>query len=288
MEIIDKTTDHYEQTEDDKLLVALRLLKMQREKIEDEIHVISQKAISIATQVLPLASSFEGRTFYLKFIADYKRYLADADVSSRQQSHAILIEEAKDSYEDAIREAENLFSTHPLRLATALNYSVFINDNLRQMPKAIELAKNAFDLALFDLESVEEERINETLRVMQLLKDNFTLWGVDLKYDEINAQNKAIPTGNGNRISQQDQLQNNPNIEITNKVLRKQRADERNQKKQELMRMKGELGGETALLHRGKTKDLVGMAGDGGPEDADPALKKQMKVQKTVKLADFL
>lgn len=67
----------------------------------------------------------------------------------------------------------------------ALNYSVFIFDSLKDTSQAIELAKNAFDQALFDLESVEEERINETLRVMQLLKDNFTLWQVDQRHEEV-------------------------------------------------------------------------------------------------------
>lgn len=74
--------------------------------------------------------------------------------------------------------------------------------------KAIELAKNAFDLALFDLESVEEERINETLRVMQLLKDNFTLWSIDLKFDEANAQNN-INAVTGHQIVKNNNNSNN-------------------------------------------------------------------------------
>ena len=146
------------------------------------------KAEDHALKLLELCQTIEGRTFWLKVIADMKRYLADADQTSRRGIYLQEVDDAKEAYEDAIREAENLFSTHPLRLATALNYSVFLYDNMHQNLKAIELAKSAFDLALFDLESVEEERIQETLRVMQLLKDNFTLWNIDLKFDEANTQ----------------------------------------------------------------------------------------------------
>ncbi len=50
-----------------------------------------------------------------------------------------------------MHESENLFSTHPLRLATALNNSVFLAEIAHDLETATEIAKAAFEAALFDL-----------------------------------------------------------------------------------------------------------------------------------------
>lgn len=50
-----------------------------------------------------------------------------------------------------MKEAELMYTTHPIRLATALNYSVFIFDLLKKTQEAIDTAKASFDAALFDL-----------------------------------------------------------------------------------------------------------------------------------------
>jgi hypothetical protein len=92
-----------------------------------------------------------------------------------------MIEEARSTYEMATSEVENLFSTHPIRLATALNYSVFLAEQLHQHALAIEVAKGAFDAALFDIQTISEDQIEEVLRAMQLLRDNYSLWELDRK-----------------------------------------------------------------------------------------------------------
>jgi hypothetical protein len=80
-----------------------------------------------------------------------------------------------------MHESENLFSTHPLRLATALNCSVFLAEVAHDLNTATDIAKASFEAALFDLQAIGEDKMHETLRVMQLLKDNVTLWGLDLQ-----------------------------------------------------------------------------------------------------------
>lgn len=119
-------------------------------------------------------------------IADYKRYLVEIGGRSGggaygAQQRKELIEEARTTYEMATSEAENLFSTHPLRLATALNHSVFLAEQLHQHALAIDVAKGAFDAALFDIQTISEDQIEEVLRAMQLLRDNYTLWELDRK-----------------------------------------------------------------------------------------------------------
>ena len=89
-----------------------------------------------------------------------------------------------------MHESENLFSTHPLRLATALNFSVFLAEIAKDLNTATDIAKASFETALFDLQAIGEDKMKETLRVMQLIKDNYTLWGLDLKMIR-NKQKKA-------------------------------------------------------------------------------------------------
>lgn len=45
---------------------------------------------------------------------------------------------------------------------------------------ACKLAKTAFDNAISDLENLEEEEYRDSATIMQLLRDNLTLWTSDL------------------------------------------------------------------------------------------------------------
>lgn len=175
--------------DEDVQLLKLDLIGVTKDRIEQEIKDLCLDVIQYLPDLLALATTAESRTFYLKMHADYQRYVADASLTD---GYKPKIEEAKGLYEQALREAEQLFPTHPLKMAVALNFSVFLFDNLKDTKQAIELAKNAFDQALFDFESVDEEIMTETLRVMQLLKDNFTLWQVDQKHEEANQGEKGM------------------------------------------------------------------------------------------------
>ncbi len=45
---------------------------------------------------------------------------------------------------------------------------------------ACKLAKQAFDAAIQDLDTLEEEEYRDSATIMQLLRDNLTLWTSDL------------------------------------------------------------------------------------------------------------
>jgi hypothetical protein len=55
------------------------------------------------------------------------------------------------------------------------------NRNLDDLKGAVIIAKSAFEAALFDLQGLAEDKMDETLRVMQLLRDNYRLWEIDIK-----------------------------------------------------------------------------------------------------------
>jgi 14-3-3 protein epsilon len=73
-----------------------------------------------------------------------------------------------------------LKSTHPIRLGLALNFSVFYYEILQAPEVACKLAKQAFDNAIADLDGLEEDEYRDSATIMQLLRDNLTLWTSDL------------------------------------------------------------------------------------------------------------
>lgn len=91
-----------------------------------------------------------------------------------------VIQEAQDSYREAVTESETLKSTHPIRLGLALNYSVFYYEILNSPDIACKFAKKAFDNAIADLDTLEEDEYRDSATIMQLLRDNLTLWTSDL------------------------------------------------------------------------------------------------------------
>ncbi|CAH2330066.1 14-3-3 beta alpha [Pelobates cultripes] len=80
---------------------------------------------------------------------------------------------AKEAFEISKTEMQ---PTHPIRLGLALNFSVFYYDILNSPEKACSLAKAAFDEAIAELDTLNEESYKDSTLIMQLLRGNLTLW----------------------------------------------------------------------------------------------------------------
>lgn len=93
-----------------------------------------------------------------------------------------VADKSLESYQAAteISTAE-LPTTHPLRLGLALNFSVFYFEIMGVPEKACQLAKQAFDDAIAQLDSLSEESYKDSTLIMQLLRDNLTLWTSDME-----------------------------------------------------------------------------------------------------------
>jgi 14-3-3 protein epsilon len=110
----------------------------------------------------------ESYVFFKKMEGDYNRYGAE--------NNGEYIEPAKEAYADAEKMAESLDSTNPIRLGLTLNHSVFFYEICEQKDKAIKLAKESFDAAINKLDCLSEQHYKDSTLIMQLLKDNLTLW----------------------------------------------------------------------------------------------------------------
>ena len=115
---------------------------------------------------------------------DYHRYLAEFTTGEDKGKAA---DEALDAYKAASDLAlgeKGLPTTHPIRLGMALNFSVFYYEILNKKDEAVKLAKSAFDDAVSELDSLSEESYKDSTLIMQLLRDNLTLWTSDEAEDD--------------------------------------------------------------------------------------------------------
>lgn len=128
----------------------------------------------IDTLLLPRAANSEARVFYAKMKGDYYRYMSEFATGQLKTSSG---SNAETSYLQAFEVAKNeLPPTHPTRLGLALNFSVFYYEIIQEKEKACEMAKAAFDEAVPELDNISEESYKDSTLILQLLRDNITLW----------------------------------------------------------------------------------------------------------------
>jgi len=149
-----------------------------RKKIEQELQDICDQVLALLDQhLIPKASNSESRVFYLKMKGDYYRYLAEVAPPSHREE---TMKNSADAYQGAFEiSTVDMAPTHPIRLGLALNYSVFHYEINGAPSKACALAKQAFDDAIAELDTLNEESYKDSTLIMQLLRDNLTLWTSD-------------------------------------------------------------------------------------------------------------
>lgn len=112
---------------------------------------------------------------------DYHRYLAEfASGNDRKEAAENSLVAYKGASDIAMTE---LPPTHPIRLGLALNFSVFYYEILSSPERACRLAKAAFDDAIAELDTLSEESYKDSTLIMQLLRDNLTLWTSDMQHN---------------------------------------------------------------------------------------------------------
>lgn len=164
----------------EKLKEATEREQMAREyrlKIEEELKKICDDMLGLLTDFLiPNTQRPESKVFYYKMQGDYYRYISELLHTCKHETH----DKAESAYELATSmAAADLPSTHPIRLGLALNYSVFHYEIKNDPEKACDMAQGAFNEAITTLDLVTDDTYKDSTLIMQLLRDNLTLWTAD-------------------------------------------------------------------------------------------------------------
>ncbi|CAN1351992.1 14-3-3-like protein D [Linum perenne] len=173
--------------------VNAKRIKDYRNKVENELaDICNDVMVVIDEHLIPAAPTGESAIFYYKMKGDYYRYLAEFKSGSEKKeagensmkAYEILIFFLIYGLQKATSLAEaDLPPTHPIRLGLALNFSVFYYEILNSPERACHLAKQAFDEAISELDTLNEESYKDSTLIMQLLRDNLTLWTSDIAED---------------------------------------------------------------------------------------------------------
>jgi len=162
------TQGHFPDLEKDELDQYASIIEKELEAICGEVNELLVKTTKVAKENGGVP---EDEVFFLKMSGDYYRYLSEFKKDSDDSCKAATF------YEEAVGIAkENLAETHPTRLGLALNYSVCCYEILDQKDKACEIAKEAFDSAIEKLDTLNDSSYKDSTLIMQLLRDNLTLW----------------------------------------------------------------------------------------------------------------
>ncbi|KAJ4982190.1 hypothetical protein NE237_033027 [Protea cynaroides] len=176
--------------------VNAKRIKEYRHKVESELSGICNDIMTVIDEhLIPSSSAGESTVFYYKMKGDYYRYLAEFKSGNERKEAA---DHSLKAYQTASSTAESdLSPTHPIRLGLALNFSVFYYEIMNSPERACHLAKQAFDEAISELDSLNEESYKDSTLIMQLLRDNLTLWTSDIPEDGVDDPQKMDTSKDG-------------------------------------------------------------------------------------------
>jgi len=145
-----------------------------KKQIEEELFKDCDNIINMIGQdAMKSLSEAEGKAFFQKMIGDYYRYMAENASGDR-------LSQARDGalkhYQEADTSAATLPPCNPIKLGLALNFSVFHYEVMQDNKKACELAEKALQEAMAKIDDVDEENFREAKSILELLKENLTLW----------------------------------------------------------------------------------------------------------------
>ena len=150
-----------------------------RSQIEEELTKVCQDILVLLEKhIIPHTNSEEAKVFFYKMRGDYYRYIAEYALADKRNAAA---QKALSAYQEAHEIAQkDLASTHPVKLGLALNFSVFYYEIMQNPEKACKMARDSFDEAIADLDNVQDEYYKDATLIMQLIRDNLTLWTTEL------------------------------------------------------------------------------------------------------------
>ena len=149
-------------------------LQHYKKKIEGELQKDCQNIINmIKNDAMKALADPEGKAFFLKMVGDYYRYMAEsaqADLLTQAREGAL------EHYKQADTAGKDLPACNPIKLGLALNFSVFYYEVMQDNKQACQLAETALQDAMNKIDDVDEETFRDAKSIIELLKENLTLW----------------------------------------------------------------------------------------------------------------
>ena len=130
----------------------------------------------VEENILSTNADDEARSFFLKMVGDYYRYIAESAQGDKLKQ---VSEKALASYQTASEAANKLGPCNPIRLGLALNFSVFHYEVMSNSAKACELAEHALKEAQSKASEVDEDTFRDARSILELLQENLSLWNED-------------------------------------------------------------------------------------------------------------
>ena len=122
---------------------------------------------------MKVSGTDETKAFFYKMMGDYYRYVAECAKGDQLDT---VKNGALTNYEQANSFCQSLNACNPIRLGLALNFSVFHYEVMNNHSKACELGENALSEALEKIDDVDEETFRDAKSIIELLKENLSLW----------------------------------------------------------------------------------------------------------------
>ena len=150
--------------------------------LEKELGDLCERMLRLIDQyLLKKTTSTESKVFYLKMKGDYYRYLAEFTSGDK---HGQVSNQSLIAYKEANDLAAELACTNPIKLGLALNFSVFYYEVMNDPATACQIANQAFQEGIQQLEKIEDDQYKDSTTILQLLKENIDMWSVDLAQDQ--------------------------------------------------------------------------------------------------------
>ncbi|WUR04792.1 14-3-3 domain-containing protein [Vairimorpha necatrix] len=173
------------------------------EHVEEKVKIVEGELLRYCDEVLDMIDNHiliqdinnnpsynvEYSIFFLKMKGDYFRYKAEV---LKGEESKLVAKLAHDAYSEASEQASPLPTTNPIKLGLALNYSVFYYEILNDPKEACAIARSAFNNAIENLEGLSENHYRDSTLIMQLLRDNLTLWNSREDNPNINDEDREM------------------------------------------------------------------------------------------------
>ncbi|KAH0785794.1 14-3-3 protein [Histomonas meleagridis] len=149
------------------------------DKSLNELNIQCNEALSIINDtLLPSSDDLVAKAFYYKMAGDLYRYMYEFS----QTKESSYLQSAETEYNKAIEiSSANLPFSHPVRLGSILNYSVFLYEHCHNREKAIELVKTALSDVEKDTTTLSKGTQLETIDVINVMQKNLEYWDMSLQ-----------------------------------------------------------------------------------------------------------